>query len=100
MAKHTPGPWKAAGDFIGTDEADPQTIAYVSDHRNRRPRGNDVDKANARLIAAAPELLEALQDCKARLRLLIDSDRHKLLDTAAVRKAIAAIAKATGETND
>ncbi len=45
-------------------------------------------EANARLIAAAPELLEALQD--------MVSDRNELSE-ATVRFAKAAIAKATGE---
>lgn len=56
--KHTPGPWKAVGTFIGTVESDSQTIAYVDNHRNRKLRAEGEDEANARLIAAAPELLE------------------------------------------
>jgi hypothetical protein len=61
---HTPGHWKAIGTFIGTDEEDSQTIAYTSDHRNRQRTSIEEQEANARLIAAAPELLEA---CKAMM---------------------------------
>ena len=58
-SKHTPGPWKADNcQFIGTDEEDSQAIAYCDNHRNRRPRSNEESEANAKLIAAAPELLD------------------------------------------
>ena len=51
-------------------------------------------KANARLIAAAPELLDALEMCtKAMASVLPDFNPY---DQAAYEKARAAIAKATG----
>ena len=51
--------------------------------------GNPVDKENARLIAAAPELLEALK--------LIANAENSALDLAYCKGiARAAIAKATG----
>ena len=50
--------------------------------------GNPVDKKNARLIAAAPELLEALQ--------FVMAASGEQLSTA-FEQAQAAIAKATGE---
>lgn len=53
--------WKATGTFIGTDEEDSQTIAYVSDARNRRQWSDEEELAYAHLIAAAPELLEAAE---------------------------------------
>jgi hypothetical protein len=57
--KHTPGPWKAE-----PDEAD--EICILQDSTGlivtyAFPNGKERE-ANARLIAAAPELLEALQD--------------------------------------
>ncbi len=65
--RYTPAPWKAVNGFIGTDEDDSQTIAYVSDHRNRKQRGDEEEEANAQLIASAPELLEAAQAFVSRL---------------------------------
>lgn len=60
---HTPGPWEAAdrgdyGDFDGNSRVvlgDDRRIAVV------QHSGTDEDEANARLITAAPDMLEALQ---------------------------------------
>ena len=61
-AKHTPGPWTwhptalhPAVRSVGTPDAGPRRICTVG-----TMNGNPVDKANARLIAAAPKLLDAL----------------------------------------
>ena len=43
--------------------------------------------ANAKLIAAVPQLQRALQDCEARLALLVKSGRSKLLDAVAAENA-------------
>ena len=59
LGKYTPSPWKNVDGFIGTDEEDSQTIAYLSDHRNMKQRTDAEEEANATLIAASPELLEA-----------------------------------------
>lgn len=79
--KGTPGSW-----FVGGNEgnklsvnADSYFVALVDE--------GDSQEANARLIAAAPELLEALQDLQARTCIYVNTS-----------KAEAAIAKATGET--
>lgn len=69
---HTPGPWFPVpyGDgndtVICRDKAGNQRIAFMAipgsrDERERRVAWAEI-KANARLIAAAPELLEALED--------------------------------------
>ena len=59
--KHTPGPWKAdcANEIVPDIESpEPhQHIACAYDFK----RDKDEAKANARLIASAPELLEALE---------------------------------------
>lgn len=64
--KHTPGPWilhptahHPAVRSIGTPDTGPRRICTVG-----TMNGNPVDKANARLIAAAPELLEAAIELK------------------------------------
>lgn len=80
---HTPGPWVTNGYRSPTSGA----ITVFN-----RPFGlGDIaevlgSEADARLIAAAPELLEALQN-------LVDPERDLLDDLVVARKAIA---KATG----
>ena len=55
MSKHTPGPWVVEGlNVYGNVEGGPVArIAPVGP-------GNPFDEANARLVGAAPDLLEAL----------------------------------------
>lgn len=87
---HTPGPWvlhptalHPAVRSVGTDETGPRRICTVG-----TMNGNPVDKENARLIAAAPDLLEALK--------LIANAENSALDLAYCKGiARAAIAKAT-----
>jgi hypothetical protein len=67
MSKHTPGPWQ-----VGTTDSEGNLAVELYDSGPITalvlPMGEDFDSshaperdANARLIAAAPELLEALQ---------------------------------------
>ena len=110
--KHTPGPWHVAGsraderDFIvaestGNTVCEPNIEAYGSPNDfdpNVRRIGLAEAKANARLIAAAPELLTALADLwewasEARTHLTSDPVPDGL--GAAV---LAAIAKAEGRS--
>lgn len=91
MSKHTPGPWVKKGiHWTGKNNE----IVFVS---NGPAFGSESDfesaKANARLIAAAPELLEALEDlCECILETRGPSA------TLALKSARAAIAKAKGES--
>lgn len=57
-SKHTPGPWIVAGSLIQTTGTDRErkTIAEV----RSADWGNN---PNCNLLAAAPELLAALQEC-------------------------------------
>lgn len=72
-AKHTPGPWKAveptAIDYrsmqIQTDES---LIAVCCGGGPKRAISAPEERANARLIAAAPDLLEALRKTTGELR--------------------------------
>lgn len=64
--KHTPGPWAARKDpeglaIVGGSGEYPGLPEYVGMIKNIYGR----DEANARLIAAAPELLEALKEIHA-----------------------------------
>jgi len=92
MSKHTPGPWVAQGRYIGVKGH----MSYIGEcgDQNGNWTNEPMAVANARLIAAAPDLLEALKS-------LIDMDiaykRGPVVEDA-VTKARAAIAKAQGET--
>jgi len=68
MNEHTAGPWVEKDGYIGTCEENSQTIAYLSTHRNKKLRSESETKANGKLIAAAPELLEALEECAKELK--------------------------------
>ena len=95
--KHTPGPWElkewnsdygATGDFSiypGTQKGCRMPIACV-----QQPFNGKRTKANARLIAAAPDLLEALIDCRRALEIANYTQELAIVD--------AAIAKAQGDT--
>ena len=100
MSKHTPGPWTITGVSqetgslsVGTDT--PRiVIAVVPNAASAGAiilgRAPDTQWANAHLIAAAPEMLEALKaiaEATHRRQLPITSEINDL--------AMAAIAKAT-----
>ena len=94
--KHTPAPWKVVIDWEEkhpitvidpTTENHPQGPLHLC---NVNPNLQDESYANARLIAAAPELLEALQEI-ALLAPERETNTYKMQDIAR-----AAIAKATG----
>ena len=87
MSKHTEGPWTAKPfdrTWVVCFGGDEYLIGGV--HLNR--------EANARLIAAAPELLEALKTCELRLTYLAQESIAVGYELKAAR---AALAKATGE---
>lgn len=84
MSKHTKGPWIADGAQIFTSDTN---VAQANGYRIDR----ETVAANARLIAAAPELLEALEGALKLIELVMP------IDGDVTRKARAAIAKATGE---
>jgi len=113
MSKHTPGPWRISYDHEGlpivvavAGGAVPirtpfREDAFSADPRTRADFDTATVDANARLIAAAPDLLAALEDAEFLLRkiainpkeagAMVDSFRRSAED------ARAAIAKATGE---
>lgn len=106
--KHTPGPWIVDERHVhcqhGFTNKDPR-LMLESDvvceiDTSCREMLTDTDKANLRLIAAAPELLEALRRVVPWLAKHI-ADNHHLESVApndalgALRQAQAAIQKAT-----
>lgn len=67
QARHTPGPWKARKSAIETSDGDQPWIVQDAEYLEIAslsytlgPEGRE--EADARLIAAAPELLAALMD--------------------------------------
>jgi hypothetical protein len=94
-AKHTPGPWKVRKEWHGDGQevypnrkvsiGQPSEVCVVSGIYGEC-------KANARLIAAAPDLLEALQLAAEAMGGSTDPTLLGRADKAAQ----AAIAKATG----
>lgn len=94
-AKHTPGPWIFDGDYIWSEPAkcyvaDPQTEDMLIGQACAKQDIYKQIQANARLIAAAPDLLDALQ-------VLLNATMHKN-HPAESDMAIAAIAKAKGKS--
>ncbi len=92
--KHTPGPWKEhEGFIIGRFNSDNE-IHDICDPRCAPPDANTICEmnANARLIAAAPELLSALQDLLETTIPTFDN-RHE------IASAICAIDEAIGDTD-
>ena len=65
MSKHTPGPWSWGSDYRGLygsgEDNDVLSTAYYENMWLAHKRDEAEREANARLIAAAPDLLEALQ---------------------------------------
>ena len=97
---HTPGPWsvselEARGEpsefYIFIEPG----VAVIE----RKVKGHDgCDMPDAHLIAAAPELLEALEDALADLEYLAKApdSAYARPDDGSISAARAAIAKATG----
>lgn len=90
-AAHTPGPWRVTGPNVRAGDA---LLAMVTDHWANEKTPDAEKMANARLIAAAPELLAALHALVGEADLgEIDHDD----DTRAlIERARDAIERATG----
>jgi hypothetical protein len=106
MSGHTPGPWAVFHDH--QDPATARSLGYVrreaDDMGWAAPWGfpciascfgceHPEQEANARLIAAAPELLEALLDAREQLRAYEQDASGEDYNSPSIN---AAIAKATG----
>lgn len=97
MSKHTQGPWAVRDIPTGQRYIGPSQDGGAPSVALVLSRVNVPDErlaADARLIAAAPELLEALQRLSAqceRMRMLGQSQSN------AERNAAAVLAKATGD---
>ncbi len=91
-AKHTPGPWHTgigkAGRIIYAADGFAVADATVFHGRHQGDGPSTTEVENARLIAAAPELLAALEAI---------TNESVCLKAAIVEQARAAITKAKGE---
>jgi len=101
---HTPGPWKWVElEFCGKyHELQDQSGVVICDDGSASGEYSpeiDVNGANARLIASAPELLGALEKIKIRLEVYLDDERDMAESSMQVCLDYAqqAIAKARGE---
>lgn len=108
-AKHTPGPWvKRSGILIGADGS--YVVADGLGLGLGSGGGDGVSTANARLIIAAPELLDELKNLRRAYVNLLETGRDRILSLGGqcddvttmeasdpyLRDASAAITKATG----
>jgi hypothetical protein len=98
--KHTPGPWAVDysddGPLIYTGELLIASVSGSTEHIEVQGLDEQTTEANASLIAAAPDLLAALE------QLLDHGERRNLYyergeDAEVVGQARAAIAKARGQ---
>lgn len=91
MDAYTSGPWINDGDTISARVDHQNSDTYIAPiceiDTDWSP---DIARANARLIASAPDLLAALQ-------MALDASQNCIADRSWEDAAIAAIAKATGE---
>lgn len=87
--KHTKGPWLVKGNYIETQDEYPVALIELGLGSIQKVQ------ANARLIAAAPELLEALKNMYEMYRVLASKDHTQ--DDSLMFNARQAIRKAEGK---
>lgn len=96
IVAHTPGPWHIYNDsqveHVGIEAENVSIVIFGADDDDAGVRGRNTEEAiaNAHLIAAAPELLEALESVSCQSDLQMPADVWK--------KVLSAIAKAKGAT--
>jgi len=70
LSQHTPGPWTVDGNHFQIWANDGENaVASVYSTASPEPMASEA-RANARLIAAAPDLLAALEDSLTVIRLM------------------------------
>lgn len=97
LNKHTPGPWKINNFFI-TAKHGHRMNSVVADVDRHAWTTSDEIRANCHLIAAAPDLLEALENLEVLLDLIASDEsvnsEYQINDFKDIARA--AIAKAKG----
>jgi hypothetical protein len=106
MDKHTPGPW--VYEFVGPEDDESLYIGPLDEETGRPAHtifeggcthgweGDGDPEADARLMAAAPELLDALQKIIEEFNPK-RPEWHLMVSSEGQRMARAAIAKALGQ---
>lgn len=84
--QHTPGPWTMRGPSL---RANGYNIGSVNSH------GTTEGAANARLIAAAPDLLAACGELLATVKIYSSNAEPQSIRQLEINRATAAITKAT-----
>ena len=92
MSEHTPGPWIAeyishTGWVVRWDNPESRICSLRWIGGPHPPEVDKIVEADARLIAAAPDLLAACKEAEQKFR--VETEIYKML--------VAAIAKAEGE---
>lgn len=109
LVKHTPGPWFGQAGFSDdveiTAESREGMVAICSMELGFTGRIGVEQEANARLIAAAPDLLEALEQLLGNAEIarfhLKDTEEGMIVGSTlfdTIQQARAAIARARGES--
>lgn len=90
-AKHTPGPWFVNGPWLIQADTPHELPRYVAEIKKPHGVSTNEREANARLIAAAPELLAALEGI---LYHFVPEQGNLKVEQEMIKSAHAAIAKA------
>jgi hypothetical protein len=97
--KFTPGPWEAQGLYIMFTNADTKQFDWVAKVERFTGKYKHEEAANAALIAAAPELYEALEKITAHMLAQFPWALSEPLNSI-MKASNAALAKARGEKTD
>ncbi|MGU2118635.1 hypothetical protein ACSEN8_03345 [Pseudomonas aeruginosa] len=91
MRKHTPGPWEFSAGADYGDEGNYADVTALNGDMIIARVNNLIpaSAANGELLAAAPELLEALQVCIEQITALCSADDVPDQARAAIAKATA-----------
>lgn len=91
--KHTPGPWTLEYDYSLVMPAKDGNHIVTAGPIGPDESSREEKRANAQLIAAAPELLEALKEALTRLKEIRDD--HGTNSEITIKQSQQAITKAT-----
>lgn len=102
MTQHTPGPWEPTLGQVPPESVWNQhgfaRICRLSDRYDSGPLSNSTITANARLIAAAPDLLAALEALAEFIPdIALHNTQAMMRRDTAINLTMAALAKAKGE---